>query len=74
MATTNQLEVLKAVKETGSAGAAAEKLGISRQAAHQAIKRLEASEGLALVEGDSTRGTKLTPAGRGLVKRSDRLV
>ncbi len=68
MATTKQLEALDAVAETGSAGAAAEELGVSRQAVHQALRSLEQSEGKKLTKADSTRGRKLTPAGEALLK------
>lgn len=73
MATTRQLEVLDAVASEGSVQKAARKLGISAASAAESLNRLEANEGKPLVNRQRT-GTKLTPAGRGLRRRSKGLV
>lgn len=58
----NLLRVFHAVAEAGSFRAAADRLGVTRSAVSQAIRRLEDGLGIALVQR-STRSVRLTEAG-----------
>ncbi|WP_334179535.1 LysR family transcriptional regulator [Pseudoxanthomonas sp.] len=61
----NLLRVLHAVAEAGNFRAAADRLGVTRSAVSQAIRRLEDSVGIALVQR-STRSVRLTEVGERL--------
>src|ERR671914_1817101 len=65
-----QLRVLKAVAEHGSFSAAAEALSYTQPAISQQIAALERSAGATLVDRTS-RGVRLTDAGRALVDHAD---
>lgn len=62
------LRVLDAVAQAGNFRAAADRLGVTRSAVSQAIRRLEDSVGIALVQR-STRSVRLTEAGERLHRR-----
>ncbi|WP_128254399.1 LysR family transcriptional regulator [Falsirhodobacter deserti] len=61
----NLLRIFLAVAEAGNFTAAAERLGVTRSAISQGIRRLEDQRGLALVHR-TTRSVSLTEAGAGL--------
>ncbi len=61
----NLLRVLQAVAEAGNFRAAADRLGVTRSAVSQAIRRLEDDLGIAVVQR-STRSVRLTEAGERL--------
>jgi DNA-binding transcriptional LysR family regulator len=65
-----QLRVLKAVAEHGSFSAAAETLSYTQPAVSQQIAALEKRAGTTLVDR-SSRGVRLTDAGRALVEHAD---
>lgn len=62
------LRVLDAVAQAGNFRSAADRLGVTRSAVSQAIRRLEDSVGIALVQR-STRSVRLTEAGERLHRR-----
>jgi DNA-binding transcriptional LysR family regulator len=70
MLDVKQLRVLKAVAEHGSFSAAAEALSYTQPAISQQIAALERSAGATLVDRTS-RGVRLTDAGRALVDHAD---
>jgi DNA-binding transcriptional LysR family regulator len=70
MLDVKQLRVLKAVSEHGSFSAAAEALSYTQPAISQQIAALERSAGATLVDRTS-RGVRLTDAGRALVDHAD---
>src|SRR3954449_5524092 len=70
MLDVKQLRVLKAVAEHGSFSAAAEALSYTQPAISQQIAALERTAGATLVERTS-RGVRLTDAGRALVDHAD---
>jgi molybdate transport repressor ModE-like protein len=57
------MEVLLAVRDSGSLGAAARRLGLSQQAVSSRLRAMEAVMGLELVSR-TRRGSELTPDGR----------
>jgi DNA-binding transcriptional LysR family regulator len=70
MLDVKQLRVLKAVAEHGSFSAAAEALSYTQPAISQQVAALERSAGATLVDRTS-RGVRLTDAGRALVDHAD---
>jgi DNA-binding transcriptional LysR family regulator len=70
MLDVKQLRVLKSVAEHGSFSAAAEALSYTQPAISQQIAALERSAGATLVDRTS-RGVRLTDAGRALVDHAD---
>src|ERR671915_1708186 len=70
MLDVKQLRVLKEVAEHGSFSAAAEALSYTQPAVSQQIASLEKRAGATLVDRTS-RGVRLTDAGRALVEHAD---
>lgn len=67
------LEVLTAIANTGSLGAAGRELGLSQQAVSARLKSMESRVGVRLVSR-STRGSTLTPAGRLVAEWAEQLL
>jgi DNA-binding transcriptional LysR family regulator len=67
------LQVLREIALRGSFSAAAEALNYTQPAVSQQIARLERQTGVTLVDRTS-RGIKLTPAGRVLLRRTERVL
>jgi DNA-binding transcriptional LysR family regulator len=67
------LEVFLAVAETGSLSGAARELGLTQQAVSRRLAAMEARVGVALAVR-TTRGSKLTPAGKFVVECASRLL
>lgn len=74
MATTKQLDALRAVNKHGSFTGAAKELGIGVAGVFKRVEKLEVEFGKPLVAGQQGVGTKLTRAGAGLLKRSEKLL
>ena len=69
MSDLHAMTIFLAVAELRSFRAAAERLGVTRSAVSQAIRRLESRLGIALVQR-TTRSVSLTEAGQGLYARA----
>lgn len=71
--TLNELQCLVAVVDEGSLQAAAAKLHRTHPAIHAALRKLESSTGLALLDRDGYR-IKLTPAGQAFYRQAEELL
>src|SRR4051812_29356602 len=73
MLDVRKLRALRAIARCGSFSAAAEELNYSQSAISQQVAQLERQVGTLLVERRG-RSVRLTPAGRTLVERTDRIL
>lgn len=69
----SDLQVLAAIADTGSLGAAGRDLGLSQQAVSARLKSMESQVGIRLVTR-STRGSTLTPAGALVAEWAEQLL
>jgi DNA-binding transcriptional LysR family regulator len=72
-ASAEDLQLVQAIAETGSVGAAARRLIITQPSASQRLARLERRVGLVLFERD-TQGARPTPAGLELSRQAEHIL